>query len=534
VIRITANSVNVLNFTVRNAGRTWVEQPWYIESCIQGSNLADVTVENVTCVSGAVSVWFDRSSYIDISDNSVSNGEYLGIGGYTLQNVSISNNVVFSIGSDGIHLDGGSRYCRVVNNTVSGAFDGITLETNEYSPWPTSDNLIDGNSIANITIANIGMFNCGTNVFRRNNMTGRQNNLVIWGHGPDAFLQDIDASNTANGKILYCLTNQTDFLIDPLNCPNAGDIIVVDCVNTTIRDFDLTSCMDGIVLAGSSNCTLMNVTIGNNREPVAYQGVPFIYGGITLFESNNNTVVDSTIYNNTYGVCLYHSDWDLFYDNMFINIDRCVVSDYTSIFRNASSGYVSKSEWDNGLEGNYWSSYNGTDANQDGIGDTPYVMDSNNSDHYTLMGRFHGFTVTWQEKTYPGYVISNSTISGIGYAILTSFQLPNHTVINTSFESIYFYVSGEDGTHGFCRVYIPVALLNTTYRVFVNGTEVPYALLPCSNSTDSYLYFTYSHSTEWVEITPEFASPLILPLSMMATVLAIITYRRKGKKNKAE
>jgi len=35
--------------------------------------------------------------------------------------------------------------------------------------------------------------------------------------------------------------------------------------------------------------------------------------------------------------------------------------------------------------GNYWSDYNGTDANHDGIGDTPYVIDTKNADNYPLM-----------------------------------------------------------------------------------------------------------------------------------------------------
>jgi len=81
-------------------------------------------------------------------------------------------------------------------------------------------------------------------------------------------------------------------------------------------------------------------------------------------------------------------------------------------------------------------------------------------------------------------IISNSTVS--------DFQL-NST-------ALLFNLTGENGTAGFCRANIPTAIINGTLTVFVDGTEVPYSFLSAANSTETYLYFTYSHSTEQVVV----------------------------------
>lgn len=65
------------------------------------------------------------------------------------------------------------------------------------------------------------------------------------------------------------------------------------------------------------------------------------------------------------------------YQNSFLDFD------YT-IYLQRSSGNM----WDNGYEGNYWSHYTGQDSNGDGIGDTPFVIDSKNKDHYPLMNPY--------------------------------------------------------------------------------------------------------------------------------------------------
>ena len=51
--------------------------------------------------------------------------------------------------------------------------------------------------------------------------------------------------------------------------------------------------------------------------------------------------------------------------------------------------YPDNPKFDNGTFGNYWSDYSGTDANHDGVGDTPYIIGGNLQDRYPLMAPFN-------------------------------------------------------------------------------------------------------------------------------------------------
>jgi parallel beta-helix repeat protein len=238
--------------------------------------------------------------------------------------------------------------------------------------------------------------------------------------------------------------------------------------------------------------------------------------------SDRNLVTQNTFFDNSDGVDIGYSNFNVIsYNNISYNglgIDIEQIGNNNTICHNnlinntdhAHSILGATNFWDDGYPsgGNYWSNYAGVDAGNDGIGDAPYTIDASNTDRYPLMGMFSDFNATSECRVQ---TICNSSIS--------DFQ-SNGT-------SISFNVTGEDDTAGFCRICIPTALMNETYRVFVNGAEVQHIILPCSNSTHSYLYFNYTHSTQEVVIIPEFPLFLILPLFMISTLLAVIVYRKK-------
>jgi len=263
----------------------------------------------------------------------------------------------------------------------------------------------------------------------------------------------------------------------------------------------------GIWLDSSSNNSVTGNNIANNED-----------GMILCCPSNNSIIGNNIISNHHDGIRLYYSANNSIFHNNFVD-NQQHVSTFMSYGNLWNDGYPSG--------GNYWSNYTGIDEknglNQDqlgsdGIGDTPHIIEANNTDNYPLMGLFSDFNATpeWHIQT-----ICNSTIS--------DFQF-NGT-------AICFNVTGEDGTTGFCRICIPTSLMNGTYKVFVNGIEAPQTILSCSNMTHIYLYFIYNHSTREVAIiVPQFPSPNILifiiatllaVLTLIITTLAAIVYRRK-------
>ena len=108
--------------------------------------------------------------------------------------------------------------------------------------------------------------------------------------------------------------------------------------------------------------------------------------GIRLASSHNCTVVENLVANNK-GTCIYLvlSNNNIIYHNNFVNSTKAYVEE--KAYNNV---------WDQGYPsgGNYWSDYTGVDVKSgpcqnevcnDGIGDTPYIIDENNVDRYPLI-----------------------------------------------------------------------------------------------------------------------------------------------------
>ena len=90
--------------------------------------------------------------------------------------------------------------------------------------------------------------------------------------------------------------------------------------------------------------------------------------------SSNNTIVGNDIRTRQLYLAESLVGTNYFYHNNF----------YDSKW-NKTAATNSANIWSNNGQGNYWSDYNGTDSNHDGIGDTPYIIDATNSDKFPLL-----------------------------------------------------------------------------------------------------------------------------------------------------
>jgi nitrous oxidase accessory protein NosD len=171
---------------------------------------------------------------------------------------------------------------------------------------------------------------------------------------------------------------------------------------------------DGISI-GSSDNIVANNTITNSSMGVGiYWGqLNIVYGntitncpGIGLYKTEShggNVFYANYVANNSCGAKIAYaapSDNTDLYHNNFVNNVQQVNCDETETVGSGEYSFTRPlyhtGRFDNGSVGNYWSDYKGIDADHNGIGDTPYIIDANRADHYPLMTPFDISSITIQ------------------------------------------------------------------------------------------------------------------------------------------
>jgi parallel beta-helix repeat protein len=142
----------------------------------------------------------------------------------------------------------------------------------------------------------------------------------------------------------------------------------------------------GNIIAENNNgvylyCSSNNNIARNNIIANSYEGISLSYS------SNDNTITENNIAYSWYGVTLEHVTNNKFYQNNFVE----------NVYQVHSSGYGNT--WDNGKLGNYWSDYNGSDDNNDGVGDTPCVIDAGNTCQFPLTSKLSNYPQYLQQST---------------------------------------------------------------------------------------------------------------------------------------
>ncbi|PVX25556.1 MAG: hypothetical protein CW691_04255 [Candidatus Bathyarchaeum sp.] len=180
----------------------------------------------------------------------------------------------------------------------------------------------------------------------------------------------------------------------------------VTVTNITIRDFEIGvavfgywgNIIDGVILAGntitrndvgirfSSYSSYADNLITGNNITANRIGVYFEMGHYGHEEGN--LVVGNWIAHNQVGMqFLWLGDYYSWKPDPFYMNNRIYNNSFITNSQNVVNAHIIYDPdcvniWDNGISGNYWSNYNGTDANGDKIGDTPYIIDPRNQDNY--------------------------------------------------------------------------------------------------------------------------------------------------------
>jgi subtilisin family serine protease len=368
-------------------------------------------------------IWYRTRSMIFIcsDDTKVSNcifndeGIKVELGSNTvIQNCNFDKTNTF-----GIWLDWGTNNTKILNCCYDGEQE-IRLQRS-----------------SNITILNCGTENSKVALYIISETCTLRNNTLdhLWvacDHVYEAY-HDIDTSNLVKGKPVYYLINKNDLIFDDkidigylgfVSCDNITiknlysnriTLCLINLTNSIIYNCSYENCFHGFFLFYCYNCVFRDCYMFKNEWYGIYaencyytkfENCIFLANtdGIGLTLSNNNIIKNSTSNNNMWvGIDIYKkSDGNKISNSTISNngIYGIYIGRYSNdniIFYNnfignkESNAHLYKAEmnyWNNNSVGNYWDDYQGLDEDDNGIGDTSYVIqEEKNQDDYPLMNK---------------------------------------------------------------------------------------------------------------------------------------------------
>jgi len=609
VVRIVADHVNLSGVTVQNSGAEAYESGILIEShfnnisgnVVAKNGLTGIYLnnsfgsrlfENIIVDNGGDGACFIHSSNNLLSNNFVERNKG-GVSLYSSNENNISRNVITHDLLGGIYLFYSS------NNSL---FDNIIRSNEEYGlnlDYSSDLNIVINNVIVGNLKYGLVLGSVYGNFLRNNSMIDNQFNFhaVLTRPNLQDYLNDVDSSNTVNGKKIYYIINGKDLTANPKSHPDAGYLALVNSTNITVKGLNLTGNGQALLLAFTSNSTIENLKAPNNNHGIQLCSSSYVTirnctitnnsaDGITIdHSSSNNTVVENVIANNKLGIRMVHScknntitrnsieinDVGISFcsycgDNMvtnnfvannYVGISICRVSptkvignviannnqglilgnsgniiDHNNFVNNTVQAATPNftSIWDLGYSngGNYWSDYKGRDANGDGMGDIPYVIDNYNVDRYPLM-RF------WKEEDEAPPAIGTPTCSPGDIQPYEEVSVSVAvTDVGSGVKNTTLLYSTDNGT-SWTQLEMTYNLTSEVFMAVLpgqpSGMLVKYSIVAFDNAgnvaidDNSSRFFTF-------EIIPEFGLACLVLLLTSTAIILIITksFRQKTKK----
>jgi parallel beta-helix repeat protein len=394
---------------------SWNDVTANIDGIVLFSSSGNIFTGNDETANSAAGIYIWESSNNSVSWNNETANSYGIYLGYSSNTSVIGNNLTADSGG-AIELTSSS------NNSVSGN-DVTATDIGMYLDDSSNNNVISGNSITANDEGIWFFISNDNNTVSDNHVTANSEGIIlqrssnnntvsgndVTGSSMYSIEVELSSNNVVSGNTVTA--NSYDFGIyvsDSSNnsvswndaTANWDGICLVDSSNNTVNGNNATANADGIALVDSSNNTVNgnNATANSNDgiflyyfsdyNSISEDNITNNYDGIGLYSSSNyNSIIANNVTANSHdGISLSYSSNNTIHRNNFVG---------NSVQASVDSASVGNA-WDEGYPfgGNYWSDYNGTDlysgpyqniTGSDGIGDTPFVIDVNNRDHYPLM-----------------------------------------------------------------------------------------------------------------------------------------------------